>query len=74
MTAGGDTLDPRRIYGFLSMEKAETAADLQDIIRVITRMRKGISDYNKTIDPSQTFLTSLTYLYGYKKNALERFD
>ena len=43
-TAAGITLDPRRTDGLLSMQRPETAGDLQQCICAINWMRKGIPE------------------------------
>ena len=56
ITADGITHDPRRIDGLLSMQRPETAGDLQQFICAINCMRKGIPEYNKNVGPLQTLL------------------
>lgn len=56
VTAEGITLNPRRIDGLLSMQKAETDGVLQQFIFAINWMRKGNPDYNKNISPLQSLL------------------
>ena len=72
VTAEGITLDPRRIDGLLSMQRPETAGDLQQFICAINWMRKGIPEYNKNVGPLQALLLALTKRHHSKKNALEK--
>ena len=72
ITADGITLDPRRIDGLLSMQRPETAGDLQLFICAINWMRKGIPEYNKKVGPLQTLLLTLTKNHGSNKKALEK--
>ena len=71
-TPDGVTLDPRRIDGLLSMQRPETAGDLQQFICAINWMRKGIPEHNKNVGPLQTLLLTLTKGHGAKKKELER--
>ena len=72
VTAAGITLDPCRIDGLLSMQRPETAGDLQQFICAINWMRKGIPEYNKNVCPLQALLLTLTKRHGSKKNALKK--
>ena len=69
VTVEGIALDPRCIDGLLSMQRPETAGDLQQFICAINWMRKGIPEYNKNVGPFQALLLTLTKRRCSKKNA-----
>ena len=72
ISAEGITLDPRRIDGLLSMQRPETAGDLQQFICAVNWMRSGIPNYTTAIGKLQALLLTLTAKHGAKKSRLAK--
>ena len=68
ISSDGITLDPRRIDGLLSMQRPETAGDLQQFLCAINWMRVGIPNYTQETQSLQELLLSLTTSHGCKKS------
>lgn len=72
ITAEGITLDPRRIEGLLSMQRPDTAGDLQQFLCALNWMRNGLAAYTKMTAPLKELLQSLMAKHGAKKVRLEK--